>query len=83
MNQLCEFPCGRKDMSELFTDVYTNNTMYGTMLNVQPEISETFVFCKLFDKWINCNELFFPVLSDAGFCFSFNTVRLSEHVTNE
>lgn len=79
MNQLCQFD---KNMSKLFTDQYASESMYATMIKVLPHMSETFQFCKLFDEWINCRDIFFISMSNEGYCFSFNLVRLSEQLTD-
>lgn len=82
INQLCDF--GKiTNVSKFFTEPYVNDSIYGTMIETAPDINETFAYCKLFGEWINCSEIFFPTLGQTGFCFTFNTVRLSEYVTDE
>lgn len=82
MNQLCDFTA-YENISKLFRELYVPEYMYFTMLNVAPQMNDTFAFCKLFDQWVNCEEIFFPVVTDAGFCYSFNTLRLPEYLTDE
>lgn len=83
INQLCEFGKKQKNLTKLFPDLYAPRSVYRTIMENVPELNETFVFCKLFNKWINCSEIFFPTLTNQGYCYSFNTVRLSEYLTDE
>lgn len=79
---MCEY--GRNsNMSKLFSDVYANDSMYETMEDLEPDMNETFVYCNLFDEWVNCSEIFFRTLTNTGFCHTFNTVRLSEYLTDK
>lgn len=82
MNQLCKFEKTRK-VFKLFADEYAEKSMFQTMRSIDLDMNDTFAFCKLFDKWIDCDEIFFPVLTDTGICYSFNTMRLPEVLTNE
>lgn len=82
INQLCDFR-QNSNISKLFFDVYANDSIHDTMIQFEPHMNETFVYCKLFDKWVNCSEIFFRTLSATGFCYSFNVIRLSEYLTDE
>lgn len=82
MIQLCEFGKSR-DIYKLFPDLYATNVVYRTMMEIAPDMNETFASCKLFGKLIDCDEIFFPILTDAGFCYAFNTIRLPEFLTDE
>ena len=82
INQLCDY--GRStNVSKLFPEMYAPETMYETMFTLAPDKNETFAFCKLFNKRIDCNEIFFTTLSDSGYCYSFNTLRIDEYLTDE
>lgn len=82
INQLCEYK-DYKNVSKLFHDSYISESVYHTMRLTVPDMNETFAFCKLFDEWKDCDEIFFPTVTDAGFCFTFNALKLSEYLTNE
>lgn len=82
IHQLCEV--GKKrNISKVYHELFVPEFMYEILLNTAPSIKDTFAFCKLLNNWIDCNEIFFPFLTDAGFCYSFNTLRLPEYLTNE
>lgn len=80
--QSCEYS-KYSNLTKLFTDDYANDSLIHLMDKLEPDFSDTFVYCKLFDKWIKCSEIFFRSVSDTGLCYSFNTVRLQDYLTDE
>lgn len=80
--QVCEY--GRSSsLLNLFSDDFASDSIMDTMVDIEPNVNETFVYCRLFDKLIECNDIFFRVLSDTGYCYTFNSVRLPEHLTDQ
>lgn len=82
INQLCEDYQSER-ITKLFHELYAPENMYRTMMNIAPDLNDTVAFCKLFDKRVSCDKIFVLSLSDDGFCFSFNLLRLSERVTDQ
>lgn len=48
-----------------------------------PDFNETFVGCKLFDKWIDCETVLHSMLTDKGKCYAFNNLNIHEILTSE
>lgn len=78
---LCEMPPTRKLSERL--DSYADGSIYDTMIALEPEFNETFILCKLFDKWIDCSKIMDRTLTEKGFCHSFNTISLQEFFTDQ
>lgn len=83
VNQLCKREKSRKAITDLYPDLYTNSTIFEVIQRIAPDFNETFIFCKHFDKWVDCNQILFPFLTDEGFCYAFNTISLSELLADE
>lgn len=67
----------------LFSDEYLDADIWNTIINIAPAFNETFVFCKLFGKIIDCEKLFYPQITERGLCYTFNTFNVHEMFTNE
>lgn len=66
-----------------FSDEYLDINSWTTIKEIAPAFNDTFVFCKLFNKWIDCNKLFVPRTTQRGLCYSFNTLSVYQMFTNE
>lgn len=66
-----------------FSDEYLDDSVWSAINEIAPAFNETFVFCKLFDKWVDCNKLFVPRTTERGLCYSFNTLNVYEMFTDE
>lgn len=65
-----------------FSDDYLNDDIWNTINDYAPAFNETFMFCKLFNKWIDCGKLFVPQITQRGLCYTFNTLNFHELFTN-
>lgn len=83
INQLCESYGAPKMISKLFNDVHADDSVYEVIHSIGPHFSETFVYCKLFDTWVDCRKILAPFVSETGLCYSFNTISLREILTDE
>lgn len=57
--------------------------LLNTINEFAPAFNETFVFCKLFGKRIDCDKLFVRRTTERGLCYTFNTLNAHELFTNE
>lgn len=65
-----------------FPDEYLDDDTWSTINEIAPAFNETFIFCKLFNKWVECNKLFVPQITERGLCYTFNAFA-NEMFTNE
>lgn len=70
-------------MNNKFSDEYLDEEMWNTINDIAPPFNETFVFCKLFNKWIDCDKLFYQRSTERGLCYTFNTLNIHEMYTDE
>lgn len=72
-------------MTDEVCDEYSKDDedIWDTINGIAPAFNETFVFCKLFNKWIDCNKLFVPQITGRGLCYTFNSLNANDMFTNE
>lgn len=83
INQVCEQSAFTQNISKLFPDDTDDNSILDIIDSVAPDFSETFVLCKLFDRWKNCSEMLTPIITEKGKCYSFNSLNLLDYLKNE
>lgn len=74
------------DMFEFFSESnsnYSDSSTMSVLRELAPTYEDTFVLCKLFDKWSKCENVFFPMMTDEGHCYVFNAFNIKEVATNE
>lgn len=81
-SQYC-FDGSSPDMLEKFPDKYLDDDVFDAINGIVPALNETLIFCKLFNKWIKCDELFVPQITERGLCYSFNTLNVHDMFANE
>lgn len=57
-----------KDGDELLQTIYESNIALDNLIT----------HCRFFGKLYNCSDIFFPVLTEEGICFSFNLLDRSQ-----
>lgn len=86
MKVACHF-CEEKIVSsiiQMFSDEYAADSILSIIKDMAPEQHKTILFCKLFGTWTNCENIFFPIITEAGLCYTFNSLNMLETmVTNE
>lgn len=66
-----------------FGSKFTNESIYEIIQNVAPSFNKTLTACKWQFKIYNALELFAPVLTGEGVCFSFNALNSRDIFTDE
>lgn len=66
-----------------FSDEYLDDDTWSAINEIAPAFNDTFVYCKLFNRMMDCDKLFVPRTTERGLCYSFNTLNVYEMFTNE
>lgn len=81
-NQLC-FEKHTHQIFNLFDENFTDSRIMSTISDLAPAFEDTIVLCKFFDKWADCAKLLYPMLTEYGICYSFNSLNMYEVVTDQ
>lgn len=71
------------DIVTHLSDNFTDNSIYSIITEMAPAFEDTLTFCKLFNKNIDCSKIFFPIFTDEGLCFTFNSMYVKDVVTDQ
>lgn len=71
------------DIITMLPDAHVDNGIWQTIKEIALDQNETFVFCRIFDRKDDCEKLFRPVVTEAGLCYTFNSLNMNEMITNE
>lgn len=72
-----------KDIIDYLPDEYLDEQTLTTIKDIAPEFNETFVGCQLFGNEKDCDKLFYPIITERGLWYTFNSLNLREIVTNQ
>lgn len=70
------------DVLALLPDEYMDDGVVSTILEMAPKFNDTFIYCKIFGEWKNCNDWLYPIITDFGLCYTFNSLSLKEMLTD-
>lgn len=66
-----------------WNDSFTDESIYDTIQNIAPYLHPSETRC-LWTRYLKpCSELFVPVLTEDGICFTFNALNSHEIYTDE
>lgn len=85
MKVACQF-CEEKiamNMVQQFTDEYADDSILSIIKDMAPEQDKTIIGCKLFDTWTNCENMFHPIITEAGLCYTFNALNAREMLSDQ
>lgn len=66
-----------------YKDNFTDETIYDTIQDIAPKIRQSVDRCHWQYRFKNCSELFVPVFTEDGLCFTFNALNSNEIYTDE
>lgn len=78
--QICEETMA-SSIAQMFSDEYADDSILSIIKGMAPE--KVFSFCKLFGTFTDCEKIFFPIFTEAGLCYTFNTLNMQEMATNQ
>lgn len=70
------------DFTRSFSDEYLDDHTWSDFNEMAPAFNETIIQCILFNEQINCEQLFFPQITDRGLCYTFNAFSVHEMFTS-
>lgn len=79
--QLCDAHIAT-DNFDIGTD-YTNSTLFDAIQDVAPTFNDTMFFCKWRNDYPACRDLFSPVWTEEGICYTFNDLNSKDIYTDE
>lgn len=64
-------------------DQYANSSIFEEMFEMAPNLNDSLRHCHWLDESHNCPDLFIPIITEEGICFSFNALNSNEIYTDE
>lgn len=74
---ICDF------MMHAFDDKFIDGSIYDVIRDMAPSFGNTIVDCLSPDKAFGCSDLFVPIFTQDGQCFSFNDLNSHQVFTDE
>lgn len=62
---------------------HTNRTIFDVIQDVAPSFNDTMFFCKWRNDYPRCSDIFRPVLTEEGVCYTFNALNSRDIYTAE
>lgn len=82
VSKLCEEDIVKQIVDSL-PDEYLDDQFLATIKDIAPDFEETFVECSLFGNSKKCDKLFYPIITERGLCYTFNSLNLRDIVTDQ
>lgn len=71
------------DLREEFTDTYSDSSILKIIQDLAPSFNDTMYQCKFLDEKKSCENLFFPIITEEGLCYTFNAMSMNEMATDK
>lgn len=81
-SQLCEELTSR-DIFSLFSDNYTDTTIRSTINRLAPTFNDTLEYCEFSDDKTGCSKFFYPIITEDGLCYTFNSWNENDMISDE
>lgn len=64
------------DILQYFSEKYADEGISSILFNLIHSFDENLVSCIIFNEPIECSKIIVPILTDYGWCMSFNTLNM-------
>lgn len=71
------------DIVRHFSEDFNDKSIISKITEMAPTFEDTVQYCELFNKEVNCGEIFFPIFTEEGLCYTFNSMDTIEVVTDQ
>lgn len=80
--QLCD-ESFNSEIRRFFPENFTDNSILSTIAEMAPTLNDTFINCEYRKRFPKCSKLLFRVYTEAGLCYTYNSLRLNDILTDE
>lgn len=77
--QLCEENIA-SDIWNISTDNFTDDSIYTTIKEMAPKYDDVQILCNTFGEWTDCTDVLFPIYTEEGLCYVFNSKNVNDIV---
>lgn len=82
LDHICHFSQSQS-RNEHFGNKYLNETIFDRIQELAPTLSDSLSYCSWKAQRVECTDLFKPILTEHGLCFTFNALNSHEIYTEE
>lgn len=68
---------------EMFPDEFADDSILSIIKEMAPQLNDTIVMCRVFDLDRECSDIFFPIFTEVGLCYTFNVLNMNDLLTDE